>query len=216
MARRHGNHDERMRLLIAQEAARLMAGGVRDYGMAKRKAAAHLGAPDTRNLPSNTEVEAELASYQRLFHGQRQQQGLRRMREAALEAMRFFDRFQPRLAGSVLSGTAGPHSDVNLHLFAAAPEEVILHLIDAEIPFEDGERRLRFERDNWETFPTVRFLAGEVPIEAVIFPLTRQRQAPRSPLDGKPMTRASRARVEALLEEAADAGAQALCFTHRS
>jgi hypothetical protein len=57
------------------------------------------------------------------------------------------------------------------------------------------------ERDAFATYPSVRFLAGDVQIEAVIFPLNGLRQAPRSPLDGKPMMRANLRRVEELLAE---------------
>ena len=125
MGVRHSTRDRQMRQRIAQEAARLIVSeGIRDYLVAKRKAAERLGAPDTQNLPRNIEVEQELAAYQRLFQEQNQPSRLRELREAALNAMRFFERFEPRLTGSVLSGTAGAHSDVNLHLFADAPEDV--------------------------------------------------------------------------------------------
>ena len=100
-----------MRDLIAQQAARLMVEeGLRDYYAAKRKAALRVGAPGTRNMPRNTEVEAALQSYQKLFYGDRQTARLRELRSEALEAMRFFEQFEPRLVGSVLTGTAGPFS----------------------------------------------------------------------------------------------------------
>lgn len=194
------SRDRQMRELIAQEAARLIAtGGMRDFLAAKRKAAAHLGAPDTRNMPRNQEIEEALATYQRLFQGAERLDRLQVLRKAALEAMRFFEGFEPRLTGSALSGTAGQHSDVNLHLFAATPEEVILRLLDAEIPFEDDERRFRFGSEERIAYPLVRFLAGDVTIEAVIFPREGLREAPRSPRDGKPMQRASLRQLETLL-----------------
>ncbi len=194
-----------MRTLIAQEAARLMAiDGVRDFGVAKRKAAERLGAPDTQNLPRNIEVEAELVAYQSLFMGENQPQQLTRLRDAALNAMQFFKAFEPRLTGSVLSGTAGQHSDVNLHLFAETPEEVVLHLINAGIPFDDLERRFRLNREVSETLPAMRFIADGVTVEVVVFPLNGLRQSPLSAVDGKPMERASIARVEALLAEEKD------------
>ena len=202
MAVRHSTRDRQMRQRIAQEAARLIVSeGIRDYLAAKRKAAARLGAPDTQNLPRNVEVEAELAAYQRLFQEQDQPQRLRELRAAALNAMQFFERFDPRLTGSVLSGTAGEHSDINLHLFAESPEDVTLFLLEAKVPFEQAQRRLRLNRDEFETYPTVSFLAGDAQIEAVIFPLNGLRQAPRSPLDGKPMARAKLRRVEEQLAE---------------
>ncbi len=58
------SRDQQMRVRIAQEAARLMSEeGVQDYYAAKRKAAQHLGAPDTRNMPRNQEVEEALHEY---------------------------------------------------------------------------------------------------------------------------------------------------------
>ena len=202
MGVRHSTRDRQMRQRIAQEAARLIVSeGIRDYLVAKRKAAARLGAPDTQNLPRNIEVEAELSAYQRLFLEQDQPRRLQQLRSAALDAMRFFSCFEPRLTGSVLSGMAGEHSDVNLHLFAESPEEVTLFLLEAKVPFEQSERRMRMTREDFETYPALRFLAGEVQIEAVIFPLNGLRQAPRSPLDGKPMARANLRRVEELLAE---------------
>lgn len=207
MGVRQNSRDRQMRQRIAQEAARLIVSeGIRDYLLAKRKAAARLGAPDTQNLPRNVEVEAELAAYQHLFQEQDQPRHLRELREAAAGAMRFFSRFEPRLTGSVLAGTAGAHSDVNLHIFADSPEEVTLFLLEAQVPFEEGQRRLRVNKDEFALYPLVRFLAGGVQIEALIFPLNGLRQAPRSPLDGRPMARANLRHVEELLA-APEAGA---------
>lgn len=202
MGVRQSTRDRQMRQRIAQEAARLIVSeGIRDYLIAKRKAAERLGAPDTQNLPRNIEVEAELAAYQRLFQDPAQPARLKQLRQAALEAMRFFEEFEPRLTGSVLSGTAGEHSDVNLHIFSDTPEAVSLFLLEARVPFEESQRRVRLNKDEFVLYPLVRFLAGGVQIEALIMPLNGLRQAPRSPLDGKPMQRANLRRVEELLAE---------------
>ena len=202
MAIRIPTKDKHMRQRLVQEAARLMAEeGVQDFYAAKRKAAERLGAPHTQNMPRNKEIEEALQDYQRLFLGSEGEERLRRLREAAVQAMRFFVSFEPRLAGSVLAGTAGAHSDVNLHLFADTPEEVNLFLMGAGVPFEAGMRRMRLNRETSSDIPSVRFLAGEQPIEALIFPANGIRQAPLSPVDGRPMERASLARVEELLAQ---------------
>ncbi|MCW9058856.1 MAG: hypothetical protein OQL11_08295 [Gammaproteobacteria bacterium] len=202
MAIRIPTKDKHMRQRLAQEAARLMAEeGVQNFFTAKRKAAERLGAPNTQNMPRNKEIEEALQDYQRLFLGAEGAEQLRRLREAAVQAMRFFAPFEPRLAGSVLTGTAGAHSDVNLHLFVDAPEEVNLFLMGAGIPFEVGLRRLRLNRETSGDIPSVRFLAGEQTIEALIFPANGIRQAPLSPVNGRPMERASLARVEELLAQ---------------
>ena len=196
------SHDQNMRVRIAQEAARLMSEeGVQDFYAAKRKAAQHLGAPDTRNMPRNQEVEAALQEYQRLFLGEQQTDHLRVLREAAVQAMHFLADFNPRLVGSVLSGTAGRHADINLHLFADTPEEISLFLMDNNIPFEPLMKRQRVGRESWEEYPAYEFMAGDLAVELVIFPTERWRETPRSPVDGKPMQRARIEEVELLIME---------------
>lgn len=200
MAKRPATKDERMRQRVTLEAARIMADeGIGDYLVAKRKAAERLGAPETRNLPNNREIQEALVDYQRLFRGAEQVQLIHRLRQVAAEAMEFFAAFDPRLVGSVLHGTATEHSDVNLHLFADTPDEVAVFLMDRRIPYEHAERRLRYGRDSYETFPVYRFLAGDTVVDATVFALKRLREAPRSRIDGQPMDRASIATVRELL-----------------
>ena len=199
---RPNTKDQQMRLRLAQEAARIIEEeGIRDFHSAKRKAAAHLNATDTRNMPSNTEIEQALIEYQRLFKADTQPNHLRELREAALHALRFFTRFHPRLVGSVLSGTANAHSDVNLHLFTDVPEDVALFLMQEGIPYDTGERRLRLGNGDSANYPVYRFLAGEIRLDLTVFPIDGERQAPRSPVDGKPMRRAGLTAVEELLKE---------------
>ncbi|MGA7801469.1 MAG: hypothetical protein WCC36_11725 [Gammaproteobacteria bacterium] len=202
MGARQSGRDLQMRLRIAQEAARVMVEeGVRDYYAAKRKAAAHLGARETQNMPRNIEIEEALQEYQRLFQSDSQPECLRALRLAACEAMHFLARFEPRLVGSVLSGSAGQYSDVNLHLFADTPEEVALFLMQSDIPFDTADRRLKVGRGEYRNFPGFRFVAGDHAVELTVFPLDGLREAPRSSLDGKPMRRAALAALEALLSE---------------
>lgn len=189
--------DIRMRQRVAQEAARIMdEDGINDYLLAKRKAAERLGAPDTRNLPRNREIQEALIDRQRLFGGARQEALVRELRRAAIEAMRFLQRFRPRLVGSVLHGTATEHSDINLHLFAETPEEVVLFLMEHDIPFETTERRFRFGREEYVNVPVYRLVAGDTVVDLSIFPSKGLREAPRSPIDGQPMERGGLATVQ--------------------
>lgn len=191
-----------MRERLAQEAAQILAEtGSRDFFAAKRKAAEHLGAMDTRNMPSNKEIEEALITYQRLFRADRQPQELRRLREIALHAMHFFSRFRPRLVGSVLRGTADTNSTVTLHVSAATSEEVGLYLMENAIPFQAADKRLRFGSERYQTLPLYRFVAEDTPIEVIVFPLDGPQQAPLSPVDGKSMQRADIAALEKLLAD---------------
>jgi len=192
---------QQMRLRLAQEAAQiLLQGGHRDYYAAKHKAAVHLGAADTRNMPSNTEIESALEEYQRIFRADSQPAELQRLREAALQAMHFFKDFKPRLVGSVLRGTADEHSVVSLHVFAATVEDIDLFLMHYHIPFETAEKRMRFNAEQIENLPVYRFVADEAPIEVVVFLEDGPLQSPLSPLDSKPMQRADIHLLEKLLE----------------
>ena len=174
--------------------------GIVDFGAAKRKAAQRLGVVDAGALPSNTEVEASLAEYQRLFAAGSHARSLAAQRSAALRSMQALAQFSPRLVGPVLSGTATEHADVQLHLFADSPEAVIVLLMDRGIAHEAGERRLRVDPERTVGFPTVRFQVDAQTIEATVFPVDGIRQAPASPLDGRPMRRADTEELRALIE----------------
>jgi len=189
-----------MRQAIAREAARLMIEhGHEDYGIAKRKAAERFGVTDLAVLPKNTEIELALAEHQRLFVPETHASELTAMRSVALEAMQLLAEFEPRLVGPLLTGTATAHNDITLHLFADTPESVAVRLIDRGIKHEVAERRFRVRRDDIESYPAVRFMAGEHEIDATIFPRDGIRQAPPGPVDGRPMRRATVAEVEELL-----------------
>lgn len=202
VSKRMLSRTEQLRATLAQEAARIMSEqGIDDYGVAKRKAAERLGATDISVLPRNTEIEAALAAHHRLFRAGSHASTLNRLRSTALEAMRLLKNFEPRLVGAVLSGTASPHSEIDLHLFADGAEPVILHLMELGVPYHMTERRLRYEPNRQVTYPVVRFFAGDQGVDAVVFPVDGIRQSPASPVDGRPMRRASTGEVEALITE---------------
>ncbi|TLZ30122.1 MAG: hypothetical protein E6K29_07760 [Gammaproteobacteria bacterium] len=201
-SKRHPARVENLRRALAQEAARLMAEhGIRDFLVAKRKAAERLGVIDgVALLPKNSEIESALAEYQRLFRGASHLEALEAQRRAALAAMRYLREFAPRLVGPVLSGTATEYTEVQLHLFAERVESVTLKLLDGGIPHELTEKRLKLNAELVRPFPGVRFEVDDQPIEATVFPTDGIRQAPMSPVDGRPMRRADAGEVEALLE----------------
>jgi hypothetical protein len=202
MHRKPNPRAEMLRRAVAEEAARIMREqGVEDFLQAKRKAAERLGVTDASILPRNTEIESAMIDHHRLFSADRHDDELARLRRSALQAMRLLADFQPRLVGPVLTGTATPHTDISLHLFAETPETVTLRLADRGIPHEIAERRVRYG-DRAVAYPEIRFVAGQQPVEAVVFPIDGIRQAPVSPVDGKPMRRAAAHEVETLLVQA--------------
>ncbi len=177
--------------------------GVRDFLFAKRKAAERFGVVDGAVLPRNSEIEAALAEYQRLFGGEEHVESLYAQRLAALAAMRALAPFEPRLVGPVLTGTATEHSHVQLHVFADRAESVALRLIDQGVPYQFGEKRLKLNADRTLLQPVLEIEIDAQPIEIVVFPVDGIRQAPVSPVDGRPMRRADTHEVAALLGSSA-------------
>jgi hypothetical protein len=124
------NRRDLMREQLAHQAAKLMAeDGITDHAHAKRKAARQLGAADTQHMPSNQEIDEALHSYRVLYQHDSHPGILHQLREEALTSMRLLVEFHPYLIGSVLSGTAGELSDINLMLFSDDAKAVLLFLL---------------------------------------------------------------------------------------
>lgn len=201
MPKRFSQRADDLRRALAQEAARVMAQhGIADFLQAKRKAAERLGVDDAAVLPKNTEIEAALREYHRLFGGASHDQTLKELRKTALAAMQLLRDFQPRLVGPVLSGTATGHSEIQLHVFADASESVVLRLMDMGIAHEVHERRVRMDAERTLNYPSLRFPTEHWMIEATVFPIDGIRQSPYSPVDGRPMKRADARDVADLIE----------------
>ena len=201
MPRRRNNETERARQVVAQEAARIIVNhGVRDYRVAKQKAADRIGVTGRGSLPGNAEIEAAVAEHLQIFGGDAHEDRLRLMRVAALSAMDLLASFMPRLVGPVLAGTADENSVVNLHVFADSPELVALELEQIGVGYRPYERRLKSRKGRVETYAGFEFNHGNNAIQVTVFPVDGIRQAPMSPVDGKPMRRVDSDGVQALLE----------------
>lgn len=172
------NHKDRSKWRIAQEAARLMAEeGIHDCVAAKHKAAVKLGMNPTQGLPRNEDVETALQEHHRLYRAHIQPQHIARLRQLALEAMRFFRQFSPQLVGGVLDGSAGAFSPVTLCLFPETPEEVIHSLMDGHIPFVEISVNLRNGGNGYEEFPGIEFFVDGVRMELCLLPSVFRQQA---------------------------------------
>ena len=202
MARKTPNEDERERNVVAQEAARIIVDqGIRDYRVAKIKAAERLGLSTRGSLPGNSEIELAVSEHLVLFGGDEHTRFLLAMRKAALAAMHLLEPFSPRLVGPVLAGTADENSAVNLHLFSDSPEAVALYLADQDVSCRLYERRLKSRRGRNvipDVFAGYEFAFEGESVEATVFPIDGIRQAPISPIDGKPIRRADEKSVKAL------------------
>lgn len=191
----------RLREQLAQEAAKIMAEQmVRDYQQAKRKACERLAYTGKQALPGNDEIHAALQTYLAIFKSNTQPGLLRDLREVACEAMRFLREFQPRLVGAVLNGTADEYAAIHLHVFADPEEKVLQFLTDRDVDYRLGAATVNYGGQRQQQLTRCQFIAGETPVELDLFGLMGLREAPRSPVDGRPMRRADLAEVEQLLK----------------
>jgi len=194
-----GRNDRRSR--IAHFAARLMAeDGIEDFATAKRKAARQAGTPDTRELPTNEEVEAALKTYQLIYHREEHRSRLRELRERAVRAMRELAQFNPYLTGSVLNGNAGKYADINLQLFTDNVKAVELYLIDRRITYKAAQGRL-YAGEEMRTVQVYRVSDGGTEIELTVLSPHDLRAPLRTSLEGKRIERAKLPAAEQLLAE---------------
>lgn len=132
---------DRVRLEVAQTAARFIVEDGLDYASARRKAMQEHG---TRDAPGNDLIEDEVRAHLALFHADTQPAELRALREAALRWMLRLAEFRPHVGGAVWRGTATRNSVIALDLYCddtKAPEIALLNRgIDYETVSEPAGR----------------------------------------------------------------------------
>lgn len=185
---------------LAAEAARIISeSGDEDRARVLRKAAARLGIRDRAAWPEDSEILEALNAHQRLFRGEAKETALAARRHAAVEAMRFFAGFQPRLTGPVLEGSADVHSAVGLHLHTDDPESVDRFLIEHRIPAATASRRLRKPGGGLFEAPLHRFQADGIDFELTVLPRALLPTGPVDAAGAKAVDRADLRAVQALL-----------------
>jgi hypothetical protein len=189
-----------LRERLAQESARLMIEhGIVDYGLAKRKAAERLSVTAFGALPSNSQIEACLAERQRIFEPDGHADRLKELRQLAVRLMDQLAAFEPRLTGPVLHGTATSASRIELHVFASSAEAVGDMLERHRHRASPCSRNFRFGGGRQAQIPAYRFQVDGASVLTPVFAENGIREAPLSSVDRRPMARASRVEIEALL-----------------
>ncbi|AAR35103.2 MULTISPECIES: hypothetical protein [Geobacter] len=197
---------DRIRQLIAQEAARLMyVEGVSEYRDAKRKAARRFGLEKSlslgSHLPSNAEIHRELQRLIAIHEEKAHPERLHKMRCAALRCMEMLAPFRPYLVGSVLTGAVTAASDIDLHLFAGSSEEVEEYLRSRNIPYESDVVTIR-QGGEFIEYSHIYLEEDEVIIECTVYAPDDIYRVPKSSITGKPMERASITKLRKLIAEA--------------
>ncbi|MDX1459708.1 MAG: hypothetical protein R3348_01510 [Xanthomonadales bacterium] len=201
--RHGGSTPSRMRQLrvrIAAEAARIMATESQsNYRLAKQKAAQRIGVSSRLALPSNKEIEQALIAYQGIYGGEQHQAQLRDLRQTAIKVMHALERYCPRLVGPVLEGTADRHSRISIHLFNDPPDDVARDLDERGLDYRYEERAIRWHDGSQRRMPLLVTDADGVVVELSLFSSVDLRQAPPSPVDGRPQRRAALNEVACLV-----------------
>jgi hypothetical protein len=199
MARGSDPRSRQMRDRVAHLAARIIAeDGESDLGTAKRKAARQAGLTDARCLPTNAEVEAALETFQRLYHDDEQRDLLQTLRRQAAELMELFDRFDPHLVGSVLTGAVNRNTEITLHLYTDDEKAVLMYLFDRNIPYDAGEQRL-LVGSTARAAPVFEFDHDGTGVRIVQLARSDLRYPVRSSAEGRPIERIRRPAVEQLV-----------------
>jgi hypothetical protein len=189
-----------LRERLAQESARLMIEhGIVDFGLAKRKAAERLAVTSLGALPSNVQIEACMAERQRIFEPLDHIERIGELRQLALRLMHELASFEPRLTGPVLAGIATPSSRIELHVFAGSAEAVAFTLEHRGYKPSSCQQRFRFGGGRQLQVPAFRFQTDGAEVMTPVFPELGIREAPLSSVNQKPMARASRREIEALI-----------------
>jgi hypothetical protein len=86
-----------------------------------------------------------------------------------------------------------------VHAFSGTPEAVADALTQSAITFGVCERRLRYSGGKTATIPGFTFTVAMELAVVLVFDENGVREAPLSPVDGRPMQRASRTKLARLL-----------------
>jgi len=203
VARDTSTRQRQWREQIAHLAARMLAeDGLDDWGLAKRKAARTLGLTDSRCLPTNTELEAALIEYQRIFDEEGQREQLHWLRSQALDLMEVFERFDPHLTGQVLSGAIGKYPTIDMHLFTDDEKAIEFYLLNQSIPYDQSQQRV-FICGVAEILPSFDLNVEGTDVHLLQFSSADRRQPVRFTAEGRTVGRAGRASLRARLDETA-------------
>lgn len=187
---------------IAYEAARILTDSRSDdQTFAIHKAAARLGINNKRLMPNREEVDSALREQQRLFRGGEQQTVVKKMRNAALQAMEALPQFNPLLVGPVYEGTADLNSRIRLYLFAPTPEEVAFSLMALHIPWHERDCSIKFSDGSRKAIPSFRFIADSNYFELLILPDTGLNNRPIDPQDNRPIKGVTTQQLEKLINQ---------------
>ncbi len=197
--------EDKIRRMIAQEAARLMyEDGINEYRDAKRKAAKHFGPEKVlslgSHLPSNAEIHEEVQRLIGIYEEKVLPERLLRLRILALRYMEILEPFSPYLVGSVLSGAVTERSDIDIHIFAESMEEVEEYLKEKRVPFEQDVVTIRRGGEFFE-YPHIYIEDEGTVIECSVYPPEEIHKRSKSSITGRPIERVDAKKLRKIIGE---------------
>ncbi len=191
----------RVRCDVRYEAARIMAEeGVRDYKMAKEKAVRRVGATAGQIVPTNLEIEESLAEHLQIFQRESVSSAHRKYLRTACELMQLLCAYSPFAVGAVLTGNITSSRPIEMHVFCDTIEEVFELLEKNAQRLRIADKQPRFF-GGFKNISCLELEYFEVNVEILAF-LRADPYPPLSPVDGKPVRKASLKKVTKMLNEA--------------
>lgn len=190
----------KLRQQIAVEAARLInEEGIDNFQYARKKAAHRFGISDEHVFPDNEEILQQIKTHQLLYQNPAHKQVLNELRQTALNAMKLFKRFKPKLIGSVLLGHAHEQSSIDILVMVDSPEEIAMDLIEHDIPYQLQDWKLFSSKHNYQPVPAYQFFAGNYQVKLITLAENQRKIVPLNPLNWKAMQKASIKQLVALI-----------------
>ncbi len=175
--------NEQLRLMIADEAARLvLEESIADYELARGKAARRYGVKGRANLPTPAEIDAAVQSRRSLFGLAVSADEQRTLLRAAYRWLKQLSTYSPRLVGGVAEGVMTPDSVLEIHLVADSVKEIAIDLLNRELTYQSIERPFAGTKIPASGFA---FEDRGVPVELFVFGSAAEREALRDVRDGK-------------------------------
>ena len=135
-----------------------------------------------------------MRAYRSLYQDEDHAEVLGAMRRTALGLLDLLADFRPWLTGSVLDGTAGQHSRIDILLFADSAKEVEIFLLNRGLSFEHAEVR------NERVEAVLVLETDTADANLIIMPPALERVAFKH-RDGRPRERIRSAALRALIDD---------------
>ncbi len=186
----------RNRLLLTEEAARMMIEeGIRDCSTARRKAADRLGM-DRADWPDEREIEAACAARVSLFSPDSKHLRDEKL-DCAEAGLALLADFSPRLTGQLVHGPVLRNSVIEIHAFADTLEDVLSLLAARQLTGALQEKTFYFRRGEATSIPTIQLDIDSHEVEISVFAVDDIRNKPLAPGHLKPMQRLSLSQLAA-------------------